>query len=477
MVLSALDPRSEKMADNMNERELLALQDQFLSSNMTPAATVKKSSKFKLQAQAHKSTGQSFQLDFEGQQNANTTPRDSVSQGFIKDIIERNTEQSARFLPPIPMDKDGPRVQKLDWRNKLRPPSASSSYEKHSISDLKSQIDEENRRKVDGMSLSQLEAEKAELLRTLDPEVLRSLLRRSEQRQAPQAVFSEQELGPQFTSEAVAEIPEVKSTTVDQAMNQGVRDRQAPPRETAKAINMDGSSSFQISADADSIENKQLSKKETIDAPAHHGKGKKFVHLDEEIGSQIHFPSDPLVQSLDPSSATFLEDLKTKYYPNLDYNPSSLQWMQPPTEVVDQSDYHITSESLMPAQLRFDFQANFLTPKMSRAIDTQIGLHHHADAPSAAGYTIPELAHLCRSTYPSQACMAIQTIGRVMFKIGQSFYGLDVSRRLRTLVEKSKVEVTLLERARDRHMGISSYATEALWQANLGREGHVVHSV
>lgn len=53
------------------------------------------------------------------------------------------------------------------------------------------------------------------------------------------------------------------------------------------------------------------------------------------------------------------------------------------------------------------------------------GLHHHADAPEAAGYTIPELARLARSSFPAQRCIAFQTLGRILYRLGAGHYGPD----------------------------------------------------
>ena len=51
------------------------------------------------------------------------------------------------------------------------------------------------------------------------------------------------------------------------------------------------------------------------------------------------------------------------------------------------------------------------------------GLHHHGAAPEDAGYTIGELAHLARSTVPAQRCVAFQTLGRVLYRLGRGEFG------------------------------------------------------
>ena len=188
--------------------------------------------------------------------------------------------------------------------------------------------------------------------------------------------------------------------------------------------------------------------------------------------SSIHFPRAQQV-TLDPTSDTFLDELKDKYFPDLEVDRSALSWMQSPTEAEDRAVYHPSSEAIDPAELRFDFKGELVAPKTSRQLDSRIGLHHHADAPLAAGYTLPELAHLSRSSMPAQACIAIQTVGRVLHRARVDDYGDKISRALRTLADKTKVEETLLERTNDRHLGVRSLATEALWLLHNATEGTV----
>ncbi|KAJ4292965.1 hypothetical protein N0V88_005629 [Collariella sp. IMI 366227] len=71
-------------------------------------------------------------------------------------------------------------------------------------------------------------------------------------------------------------------------------------------------------------------------------------------------------------------------------------------------------DSLPVSALRFDFRGALLPPRLSRAVPVTKGLHHHGEAPEAAGYTIPELARLARSAVPAQRCLAYQTLGRML---------------------------------------------------------------
>lgn len=125
---------------------------------------------------------------------------------------------------------------------------------------------------------------------------------------------------------------------------------------------------------------------------------------------------------LDPSSPKFLSELHDKYFPELPSDPSKLSWMQPLPET---SSYDPSAESLPISAIRFDFRGRLLPPRLSSQLPSTIGLHHHAHAPSAAGYTIQELAHLARSTFPAQRCIAMQTLGRILYRLGRGDFGRE----------------------------------------------------
>ena len=64
---------------------------------------------------------------------------------------------------------------------------------------------------------------------------------------------------------------------------------------------------------------------------------------------------------------------------------------------------------------RFDLDGNLL-----EATDAELpvhsGLFHHGDDPEAAGYTVPELLHLARSSVASQRAMALQVVAKILHR-------------------------------------------------------------
>ncbi|KAJ8102061.1 RPAP1-like protein [Lipomyces tetrasporus] len=179
-----------------------------------------------------------------------------------------------------------------------------------------------------------------------------------------------------------------------------------------------------------------------------------------------HFPS-PISTELDPDAPNFLELLHKKYFPDLPVEPSRLAWMKPVTDEEDNSSpYNPQQESVSPADIRFDFHGDIIPPSKSASLSTTLGLHHHSDSPGYAGYTIPELSHLCRSAVPAQRAIAVQVIGRILYKLGINHYGEYVGDALWDIVEHTRVVESLYEAAdekKTRHVGLQTCAVEALW--------------
>lgn len=189
----------------------------------------------------------------------------------------------------------------------------------------------------------------------------------------------------------------------------------------------------------------------------------------------IHFPNPPQAPDLDASDPDFLSALHSTYFPNLPADPSTMAWMAPlGPEVEEDSSYSPSQDSHPVSALRFDFRGHLLPPRLSTQISSTKGLHHHAHAPSSAGYTVPELSHLARSSYPAQRCIAYQTLGRILYRLGRGDFGQegeDLCEGLWQLMEQGKVVDQLVEAAAKGDSGNRSIwviATEAVW---LWRKG------
>ena len=188
----------------------------------------------------------------------------------------------------------------------------------------------------------------------------------------------------------------------------------------------------------------------------------------------IHFPRPPEAPSLDPSDPNFHQKMHARYFPEFPLDPSKLAWMAPiPTEgsPADQdSPYNPSQDTLTISALRFDFRGRLIPPRLARQIPVTQGLHHHGQAPEAAGYTIPELAHLSRSSVPAQRCISYQTLGRILYRLGRGDFGdesEDLYLGLWKCIEEGRVVDTLAAEANKEdgkgNRSCKVTATEALW--------------
>lgn len=196
-----------------------------------------------------------------------------------------------------------------------------------------------------------------------------------------------------------------------------------------------------------------------------------------DLPKTTHFPVPPSLPDLDPSDPNFLATLHEKYFPNLTADPSKLAWMAPiPTEgsPADKDSSYYPHPEISVSALRFDFRGRFLSPRVSRSIPSSIGLHHHGEAPEAAGYTIAELARLARSAVPAQRCIAFQTLGRILYRLGHGEWGTTLNHPVAigvwTAIKEGRVLESLAEASMGEggHRGSRAYAVEALWLFEKG---------
>lgn len=308
-------------------------------------------------------------------------------------------------------------------------------------------IDEENKQKLEMMSAEEIDEERQELLAALNPSLIERLLKRANLDEG------RGDTGIDPPSSNIAYESQKPLTTEEE------KDAVPAPVSTGKPVVAPKSVRFEEDEEpAEPIAIHPASNPPTEPLP--------------NLGPAVHFPKAPTVPDLDPSDPSFLEHLHGKYFPNLPADPSKLAWMAPiPTHgsVADQeSPYYPAHEALPASALRFDFRGGLLPPRISRAMPSTKGLHHHGEAPEAAGYTVPELARLARSAFPAQRCIAFQTLGRLLYRLGRGELGhedSEIAKGLWRCVEEGKVIETLQEAssAEGGHQGSKVYAVEAVW--------------
>jgi RNA polymerase II-associated protein 1 len=404
----------------------------------------------------------------------------------------------------------------------------SGNEEKSPEEQEKLQIDEENKQRLAAMSPEELDRQRQELLGSLNPEFIQQLLKRStidddpkprdwnfmlpERPKAPPKRPSSHTRKVSFAVPDAEEAPNPDQPTAERhsisfssnasnaSSDTEMSDyNRSPSRKSKRPSPSHRKVSFAVpDSEASDGEDKQTAKRHSISSETSSQSGdpddppRKYSlnPLDPSPPPSIHFPKPPPVD-IDPESDTFLDDLHNKYFPNLAHDPSKLEWMKP-ADPSEDAAYDPCAEGVEPKDIRFSFQGNIIPPSLSHSLPTSLGLHHHGDAPSAAGYTIPELARLSRSAFPAQRCLSMQTLGRILYRLGMGEFGDEtdidtegdaaergrLAKGLWDAAEEGRCVDTLTEEANKTqgHQTSISIAQEALWlwQRGGGRKRKAV---
>lgn len=360
--------------------------------------------------------------------------------GLVSDIVERDTKELEPPKPPGPPQKKANKPSRWKTRQMAQKnPEALKGTVASKAEPLNEseKIHIENLQRIASMSEEEVAKERQELLGSMDPEVLRSLLKRARD-------------GP------------MENDDVDRALGNEHRQQNVEQKAKEKASEINDTDDIEQD-NGDRKESKGKAKEKTDDDK----KDEKEKHQDEQKEEKkgeedtvgVHF-AKPKFEQLDPNDPDFVQKLHRIYYPDLAVEPDKLAWM---TDATTDPDQYGEAGSLAPSELRFDFRGDLLSPRLAKSVAPHRGLHHHGDNPEAAGYTIGELVHLGRSTVPAQRSIACQTLGRILYKLGRGVYGPDISGGVQGVVEYSRVIDVLQMAANDRSVGVQAHAVEALW--------------
>lgn len=423
--------------------------------------------------------GERFELNLSDSEDEEKQARAPLPAAFVGDVLERKPAAPKPPSAPVMKNKTGfPEHKKRPVESRFKKQkSASVLKADESLTSIshgetpsqgkpksweeeeKSRIDQENSQKIASMSPEEIEEERKELLNSYGAGLLERLLKRSNIATGSEEVDLSRPMGAEDVDN------EVKPENVKPKTTKTVKFEEPVVEDEPETV---AEGSRQSHTDDDSHNHTT-----TEDSHSH---------------DSVHFPTPPQPPELDPSSKTFLEDLHQKYFPSLPSDPDKLEWMQPANP--KDNTYDPSATAFNAKDIRFNFRGELLPPKTASEIPVTEGLHHHGDAPDAAGYTVGELAHLSRSTYPAQRCIAFQTLGRILYRLSKGEFGDagepgadrfgsedtfgELARGLWREVERLKVIEVLVEESEGRgvdggrHLSAKTYATEAVW---LWRKG------
>ncbi|KAL7932448.1 RPAP1-like protein [Trichoderma chlorosporum] len=404
---------------------------------------------------------------------------------LIGDIVERSEKGSKPVeFPSGAISSTGFPQHKRRWKpsafkqqrsagasqSKLpQEPTQAQSFEETE----RRRIVRENQQKINDMTPQEISQAQEDLMNGLNPALIQRLLQRANiDEPDPNSPFNIPEpKEPQDASSSAPAIPRVrfedvpKAATVEDEVVDVVEPESKPkPKSPAAAATAAPAKSTKKIAD-------------NYDEDREPSQIPPDLFPITDLPKSTHFPVPPSLPDLDPSDPNFLATLHEKYFPNLPADPSKLAWMAPvPTQdsPADRDSPYYPHPEISVSALRFDFRGRFLSPRVSRSIPASKGLHHHGEAPEAAGYTITELARLARSAVPAQRCIAFQTLGRILYRLGRGEWGTTpdhpIAMGVWNAVKEGRVLESLAEASMGEggHRGSRAYAVEALWLFEKG---------
>ena len=280
----------------------------------------------------------------------------------------------------------------------------------------------DNLKKMNDMTEDEILNEQKDLLNSLNPKLIQNLLKNINQRSKDDTgnpMFAEIE-GASGTwvggfNENLKNLPSLSNDQVNDSLD---------IVEPLKDLKLDTNEESSSSEDEDELKYPPLDDDDV--APLDYQMAQAIDHsTNEDLLKDVHFISPHSHSNsnsqnddtpLDINDPEFNEKLHEKYFPNLPKDIEKLKWMT----TVESEPINKIIDSV--ADIRFDFNGNLVPPTREINSTTISGLHHHSQDPQLAGYTLLELDHLSRSTYPSQRSIAIQTLGRILYKLGQKTY-------------------------------------------------------
>ncbi|CAH01086.1 Rba50p [Kluyveromyces lactis] len=295
---------------------------------------------------------------------------------------------------------------------------------------------------LQSMTPEQFERERQELMDSLNPNVLKSLIARVDKKMTslslkdgetsrskpPVPQYAEIE-GPGTWiggSNKVKDLPKLDDKAVDEAL--GINSVEVQPLKSVRfERDLKKEEVHNIKPDeydrTDEVPNGTFNDEDDM-APQEYQFVQSIDHMsNKDLLAEVHFikarktmGKEQEYEPLDINDPNFDQELHKKFFPDLPQEPDKLKWMQQ-VENTGKAEEVIHDVSVC----RFDFKGNMVPPGR-KLTTTNNGLHHHSDAPELAGYTIPELAHLSLSKFPAQRSIAIQTLGRILYKLGKQSY-------------------------------------------------------
>ncbi|KAH9850156.1 hypothetical protein C2E23DRAFT_836503 [Lenzites betulinus] len=409
-----------------------------------------------------------------------SAPTQTTSKTGFPAVQHRSQSAFARSLrdgqkPAAQRLREAPVVQSA---SSTKPPVAQSTLSSvGNKDDWRVQMEEENRRRVEGMTEEEREQERAEILEKFGSNVAETLQRAREVREGKrrETESPSQEVG---VSPSPSSSPPSQSRIGERTRSYTNLFTPSPPTSAHSSRPPSRSERKIRFADvtADDVHVYESAppspRKRAIALPAPSDSDGPTVSMGQWRSRNAITPMTPLRSTTDVSDDLVgeqkgtkvrdleegtPEDIRQRFFPAASASNSSLAWLQDKSE----QDTELEAEP----SVRFDLTGTPIPSQLSSKLPTHLGLHHHAEG-SHAGYTLEDIFLLSRSTVPAQRASMIGVLAKIAHKLART--SVDSKKGIPELAGQ---ELTLRKRllatgveAMAERGSVGARAVELLWE-------------
>ena len=137
-----------------------------------------------------------------------------------------------------------------------------------------------------------------------------------------------------------------------------------------------------------------------------------------------------------------LEDVKRNRWLNMDrIEKEKLEWMKPLIEHEAKKQVETKQNLIEDKAARFSFDGDLI---LKEHLDYRLGLHHHSEQDTAAGYTINELINLTQSKHIPQRVLALSTLANLFKRMHRGYFDVCFNKSITIeLIEQTEICILL----------------------------------
>ncbi|OCH89933.1 hypothetical protein OBBRIDRAFT_755864 [Obba rivulosa] len=371
-----------------------------------------------------------------------------------------------------------PREPPLVQPSSIPPPSTGPALNRSDTDEWRSQVDEENRRRVEHMTEEEREQERQEILERFGPnvgEILRKAREARESQRSQPSLMRQEE--PSTTFEVTERISSPKSPRPTSPPSVLIRSSSTrPPSRTDRKLRFAdvGPNDIHVYESAPPSPRRKpfaLPPPTPEDGPTISLGEWQGGRTDRSASSREETPTAPTGSTRPGENAEegTPEYIRQRFFPTAPANDPSLAWIQ-------SAEAESSSSEQVAPDVRFDLSGTPIPPSLTSSLPTHLGLHHHAEG-THAGYTLDDIFLLSRSTVPAQRATMLGVLARIAHKLARSRKGDRESRISELASRENELRKRILAagvEAMGERGSLGARAIEVIWECIVGWDEELI---